>query len=242
MLHRVQFNIAGREATAGQAAEANDAPSAMEELIKSTDYFLEKGPAMVVDATRKAVQGTTSLQPETPVSTSSLSSFFQEVFQEVEKDIWADSKGSALLPPDSASATLGARRSQVERCGETWESQPKESAADAKSLPGLKFGSAPGVAEWLRQKAREMPEEDLARDELTEALLKVLAQPSPGSRFGSEELQQLQEVSGRLAELQRELAEQRDSIGAQKQELAQREAELKAYKICGCQVEEVQGN
>lgn len=36
-------------------------------LIKSTDYFLEKGPAMVVDATRKAVQGTTSLQPETPV-------------------------------------------------------------------------------------------------------------------------------------------------------------------------------
>lgn len=36
-------------------------------LIKSTDYFLEKGPGMVVDATRKAVQGTTSLQPETPV-------------------------------------------------------------------------------------------------------------------------------------------------------------------------------
>lgn len=127
-------------------------------------------------------------------------------------------------------STLGARRSQVERCGETWESQPQESAADAKSLPGLKFGSAPGVAEWLRQKAREMPEEDLARDELTEALLKVLAQPSPGSRFGSEELQQLQEVSGRLAELQRELAEQRDSIGAQKQELAQRESELKAQQ------------
>lgn len=110
MLHRVQFNIAGREATAGQAAEANDAPSAMEELIKSTDYFLEKGPGMVVDATRKAVQGTTSLQPETPVSTSSLSSFFQEVFQEVEKDIWADSKGSALLPPDSASASAQAKQ------------------------------------------------------------------------------------------------------------------------------------
>lgn len=106
MLHRVQFNIAGREAAAsqsGESAEANGEPSAaMQELISSTDFFLEKGPAMVVDATRKAVQETTSLQPETAVSTSSLSSFFKEVFQKVEKDIWADSKGSFLLPPDAA--------------------------------------------------------------------------------------------------------------------------------------------
>lgn len=105
MLHRVQFNIAGREAAAGQSgdsSEANGEPSAaMQELISSTDFFLE-GPAMVVNATRKAVQETTSLQPETAVSTSSLSSFFKEVFQKVDKDIWADSKGSALLPPDAA--------------------------------------------------------------------------------------------------------------------------------------------
>lgn len=59
--------------------------------------------------------------------------------------------------------TLGVRRSQVERGGECWESQPVASAADAKGLPGVRFGSAPAVAEWLRQ--RETPEEDLAREE-----------------------------------------------------------------------------
>eukprot|EP00913_Durusdinium_trenchii_P000202 g184.t1 len=112
--------------------------------------------------------------------------------------------------------TLGVRRSTVERCGETWESEPQESAADAKSLPGVKFGSAPHVADWLRQKAREMPEEDLAKEELTEALLKLLA--APQGRFQSSELLQLQEVSKRLAELQQELVEQRDSLGAQKED------------------------
>ncbi|CAK9006911.1 unnamed protein product [Durusdinium trenchii] len=137
-----------------------------------------------------------------------------------------------LWPPRLAMSelqnTLGVRRSTVERCGETWESEPQESAADAKSLPGVKFGSAPHVADWLRQKAREMPEEDLAKEELTEALLKLLA--APQGRFQSSELLQLQEVSKRLAELQQELVEQRDSLGAQKEELAQREAELKAQQ------------
>mmetsp|Transcript_92167 Transcript_92167/g.112869 ORF Transcript_92167/g.112869 Transcript_92167/m.112869 type:complete len:358 (+) Transcript_92167:76-1149(+) len=106
MLHRVMFNIAGREAAAGQSGESPEAngepPAAMQELISSTDFFLENGPAMVADAARKAVQETPSLQPETAVSTNSLSSFFKDIFQKVEKDILADSKGSALLPPDSA--------------------------------------------------------------------------------------------------------------------------------------------
>lgn len=120
-------------------------------------------------------------------------------------------------------STLGVRRSQVERCGETWESQPQESAADAKSIPGVKFGSAPHVADWLRQKTLQMPEEDITRDELTEALLKVLAANGAPSS-----MQKLEEISGCLADLQKELVEQRDSLGVQKEELARREAELKA--------------
>eukprot|EP00435_Cladocopium_sp_Y103_P072569 s37_g40.t1 len=148
-------------------------------------------------------------EKEKEVSTSSLSSFFKEVFQKVEKDIWADSKGSALLPPDAAGLA------KVERCGETWESQPQESAADAKSIPGVKFGSAPHVADWLRQKTLQMPEEDITRDELTEALLKVLAANGAPSS-----MQKLEEISGCLADLQKELVEQRDSLGAQKEETA----------------------
>ncbi|CAJ1443359.1 unnamed protein product, partial [Effrenium voratum] len=122
--------------------------------------------------------------------------------------------------------TLGIRRSTVERCGESWESHPKASEADAVCLPGVKFGTAPSVADWLRQKALEMPEEDLAKEELTEALLKVLGSPaaSPG------EVVQLREITTRLAELQHELSEQKDSLGTQREELAKKESELKAQQ------------
>ena len=103
------FNNTSFSAGNGSNGEANGEASAMQELISSTDFFLEKGPQLVVAATRKAVEEeTSSLQPETAVgapgevmgrllvnkwqmeeaqvSTSSLSSFFKDVFQKVEKD------------------------------------------------------------------------------------------------------------------------------------------------------------
>eukprot|EP00913_Durusdinium_trenchii_P000201 g183.t1 len=88
LLHRVQFNIAGREAISsktGEIAQDGAESAAMQELIASTDYFLEKGAAMIVTATRSAVQAA-SLQPDAPVSTESLTSFFKEVFEKLEKE------------------------------------------------------------------------------------------------------------------------------------------------------------
>lgn len=130
--------------------------------------------------------------------------------------------------------TLGSRRSTVDRCGQTWESQPKESEADAVCLPGVKFGGAPSVADWLRRKAEEMPEEDLAKEELLEALRKALDVRGDGPLRAAplcDELKQLRDVSFRLAELQHEMLAQRDSLGVQREELARREAELKVQQL-----------
>eukprot|EP00931_Biecheleriopsis_adriatica_P117305 TRINITY_DN92838_c0_g1_i1.p1 TRINITY_DN92838_c0_g1~~TRINITY_DN92838_c0_g1_i1.p1 ORF type:complete len:468 (-),score=107.08 TRINITY_DN92838_c0_g1_i1:81-1484(-) len=128
--------------------------------------------------------------------------------------------------------TLGARRSQVERCGQTWESKPEASGADAVYLAGATFGCAPSVAEWLRQKAKEMPEEDLAQEALADALEKALGArgqtPSHSPMApGPEEVSSLNSLAARLAEMQRELTAQRDSLGTQREELVRREAEIK---------------
>eukprot|EP00440_Ansanella_granifera_P067868 gb/GFBE01073624.1/.p1 GENE.gb/GFBE01073624.1/~~gb/GFBE01073624.1/.p1 ORF type:complete len:463 (+),score=94.09 gb/GFBE01073624.1/:1-1389(+) len=127
--------------------------------------------------------------------------------------------------------TLGSRRSTVERCGQTWESKPVDSSADAVYLAGLKFGNAPSMAEWLRQKAKETPEEDLAREALTDALEKVLdsrgKRPVHAPSTGSEDVSHLKELAARLADMQKELYEQRDALGSQREELIKREAEIK---------------
>eukprot|EP00930_Biecheleria_cincta_P028216 TRINITY_DN19686_c0_g1_i1.p1 TRINITY_DN19686_c0_g1~~TRINITY_DN19686_c0_g1_i1.p1 ORF type:complete len:463 (+),score=86.36 TRINITY_DN19686_c0_g1_i1:1-1389(+) len=128
--------------------------------------------------------------------------------------------------------TLGARRSSVDKHGQTWESQPVESGADAVHLSGAKFGLTPSVADWLRQKAKEMPEEDVAGDMLADALLKVLDTRGPRpvhapAVANSEELSSMKELAGRLVDLQQQLASQRDDIGAEREELARREQELR---------------
>ncbi|CAE7607148.1 PEX3 [Symbiodinium natans] len=116
LLHRVQFNLAGREVAAQpqdgrtgavQDSKANgeEASSSMQELIDSTEYFLEKGPGMMSAAARKAVQDAIAagpLLPDTSVNSESLSAFFKQVFDKMEQDVWGGSKGSALLPPEGA--------------------------------------------------------------------------------------------------------------------------------------------
>ncbi|CAE7558912.1 IRGC [Symbiodinium pilosum] len=80
-----------------------------------------------------------------------------------------------------------------------------------------------------------MPEEDLAREELLEALRKSLDDRGAGPLRAAaplcDELKQLREVSSRLAQLQHEMLAQQDSLGAQREELARREAELKVQQL-----------
>jgi len=77
--------------------------------------------------------------------------------------------------------TLEARRSLIDRSGETWESQPATSHADAsaKRCAGvnLELGDAPSAHEWLRQKADEVPEEDALGDALEELIRGRGSQP-----------------------------------------------------------------
>ncbi|CAK9006866.1 unnamed protein product [Durusdinium trenchii] len=156
LLHRVQFNIAGREAISsktGEIAQDGAESAAMQELIASTDYFLEKGAAMIVTATRSAVQAA-SLQPDAPVSTESLTSFFKEVFEKLEKEIWADGKGSALLPPDANSASqakplLDEARDYLES-PQLLQALRSVTSAAAERLP-FDLGKATNKAEALKE-------------------------------------------------------------------------------------------
>ncbi|CAJ1379928.1 unnamed protein product [Effrenium voratum] len=108
LLHRVQFNIAGREVAVrhhDEMMDANEEGSAVMQLIDSTEFFLEQGPALVSAAARRAVKealATANLLPDTAVTAATLSAFFKEVFEKMEPELWADSKGSSLLPPDNA--------------------------------------------------------------------------------------------------------------------------------------------
>lgn len=77
LLHRLQFNLAARE----KMLESE----AAQELINSTEFFLEKGADRVATSTRRAVQAL-QLQPESKVTVTELSGVFQEVFEKLEED------------------------------------------------------------------------------------------------------------------------------------------------------------
>eukprot|EP00931_Biecheleriopsis_adriatica_P039473 TRINITY_DN22576_c0_g1_i1.p1 TRINITY_DN22576_c0_g1~~TRINITY_DN22576_c0_g1_i1.p1 ORF type:complete len:379 (-),score=116.72 TRINITY_DN22576_c0_g1_i1:149-1285(-) len=111
LLHRIEFNIAGREIHAAEQrkapAEADTKEAAViEEFFKALDFFAEKGPAVVVSAARTAVEACAvkdSLSPQSVVTAETLSSFFRDVFRAMDEAILAENKGaSILLPPDDA--------------------------------------------------------------------------------------------------------------------------------------------
>jgi len=111
LLHRIINNIAGREARgrlsqqgAGATAKANgeEEASSMKELIDSTEYFLKEGPERMAAAARKAVKAAAEavpLPPESSVNSESLSTFFVDVFNRMDQDVWENQKGASLLPP-----------------------------------------------------------------------------------------------------------------------------------------------
>lgn len=121
LFHRVEFNIVGREMLAADSrkpvAEGHSAaapepmPDHLEELINSTEYFLEHGPEKVAIAIRKAVEVSfknSPLSPQTKVTSETLTTFIREVCQEADRELLSESKGAVtLLPPEGEPASLG---------------------------------------------------------------------------------------------------------------------------------------
>eukprot|EP00439_Symbiodinium_sp_Y106_P083258 s60_g23.t1 len=224
----------------------------MKELIDSTEYFLKEGPERMAAAARKAVKAAAEavpLLPESTVNAESLSAFFVDVFNRMDqelaffrtRDVWENQKGSSLLPPaqddEKAKRELCLAIDLTHASESEADVEPSASlvqvlsvavaASEAVCLPGVKFGVAPSVADWLRRKAEEMPEEDLAKEELLEALRKALDVRGDGPlRCWRSET--AWERNARMRVLLSAL-----SFPAQPrfQELARREAELKVQQL-----------
>lgn len=125
-------------------------------------------------------------------------------------------------------AALGRRRVDVEAAGQTWESAPAKSSADASHLAGLNF-DAPSAQEWL-QRLEQTPEEDMLAEALAEGLAEKRQALPPHVLPGvtPKDAARLGELSTALAALQRQFAAERAGLGEAREELARREAELRA--------------
>lgn len=130
--------------------------------------------------------------------------------------------------------TLEARRSAVETGGQTWESAPSDSRADASHFKGMEFGKTPAAAEWMKGKVADTPEEDAGND-MIEALDDVLK--TRGSRpthapapVTSEDEHRLTEMSNTLISLQRIKLQERGQLEQEHAEVANHEAKVKALE------------
>mmetsp|Transcript_56505 Transcript_56505/g.160203 ORF Transcript_56505/g.160203 Transcript_56505/m.160203 type:complete len:454 (-) Transcript_56505:137-1498(-) len=123
-------------------------------------------------------------------------------------------------------SALFKRKSQVETGGQTWESAPEQSNADASAhLQGLKF-DAPAVQDWLQQ-LDITPEEDMLAQALADGLAERRGEGMPEHVIAAGD-RRLQELAAKLAEMQRAFAEERESLGSRCEELERREAEIRA--------------
>lgn len=130
--------------------------------------------------------------------------------------------------PSELISKLFKRRSDVEAGGQTWESTPGESSADASHLADLKF-DAPSAQAWLQQ-LDVTPEEDA----LAEAIADGLAERRRAlpkhllSAVTDEDTARLNELAAQLATLQKALAEERSGLGEKREELLKREEDIRA--------------
>mmetsp|Transcript_47267 Transcript_47267/g.119736 ORF Transcript_47267/g.119736 Transcript_47267/m.119736 type:complete len:454 (+) Transcript_47267:208-1569(+) len=123
-------------------------------------------------------------------------------------------------------SALFKRKSQVDNGGQTWESAPEQSNADASAhLQGLKF-DAPAVQDWLQQ-LDITPEEDMLAQALADGLAERRGEGMPEHVIAAGD-RRLRELAAKLAETQRAFAEERESLGSRCAELERREAEIRA--------------
>eukprot|EP00928_Gymnodinium_smaydae_P096122 TRINITY_DN8425_c0_g2_i1.p1 TRINITY_DN8425_c0_g2~~TRINITY_DN8425_c0_g2_i1.p1 ORF type:complete len:460 (+),score=94.74 TRINITY_DN8425_c0_g2_i1:184-1563(+) len=130
--------------------------------------------------------------------------------------------------PSELISKLFKRRCDVDADGETWESAPAESSADATAhLNGLPL-DAPAAAEWLR-KLEDTPEEDTLAEALAEAVAErgELPEHAPG-KPSAEDAEKVRILAETLAQMREQFAQEREKLGGEKEELSRREAELAA--------------
>eukprot|EP00927_Polykrikos_kofoidii_P034686 TRINITY_DN29378_c0_g1_i1.p1 TRINITY_DN29378_c0_g1~~TRINITY_DN29378_c0_g1_i1.p1 ORF type:complete len:474 (-),score=91.13 TRINITY_DN29378_c0_g1_i1:441-1811(-) len=118
------------------------------------------------------------------------------------------------------------RRSKIDNVAETWESDPRESNADAKHLADLPLG-APSQLDWVRS-LDPTPEEDTLAEALSEALEERGSRPAHSPKDVDTEAAKLRELAEALHKMQEKFNAEREQLGGKREELVKREAELKA--------------
>lgn len=132
LMHRVGFNIVGRELTgelgdsgAGNSSDGatstkgGDGQSVHAAFLKCLDHLHEEGAAKIAEAIRKAVSVCTDrakLGPQSKVSQNDLEKLFLDTCREADSGILQHSKGSALLLPDGLNDCVpAAEQAEVKR-------------------------------------------------------------------------------------------------------------------------------
>lgn len=120
------------------------------------------------------------------------------------------------------------RRSDVEAGGQSWESKPEQSSADATHLADLKF-DAPPAQVWLQQ-LDITPEEDALAEAIADGLAERREALPQHLRpaVTEEEAARLEELAQQLVALKKALESERDGLGEARGELERREADIRA--------------
>lgn len=130
------------------------------------------------------------------------------------------------MPADFLSALLK-RRTDVDSSGQTWESAPEESSADASHLTGLKF-DAPSAKEWLQQ-LEPTPEEDALAGALADGLAER-AQDGPQAHvplaLTEADARKLKELEDSLQALRLQISNEANALSKEREDIVRRETEL----------------
>lgn len=122
------------------------------------------------------------------------------------------------------------RKSEVDTGGQTWESAPTKSNADAAThLSGLIFGARP-AQEWLQQ-LEPTPEEDMLLEAVVEGFAERRENLPGHVPSDAKDGEALRQVSEQLAELRRVLDDERRNLGAEREELTARAEELQRREV-----------
>jgi len=128
ILHRVGFNIVGRELAGGSESGNNDGVASTEgaeadsfhaAFLQCLDHLHEDGAAKIAEAIRKAVSicmDRAKLGPQSKVSREELEKLLIDSCREADSDLLEQSKGAALLLPDGLNDRApAAQRAEVKR-------------------------------------------------------------------------------------------------------------------------------
>lgn len=107
LLHRVEFNIVGRELAQSVKQPSQDGSNSSEveltTFLESAEHFQERAIKQITNAVRKAaiaVVERSSLVPTSRVTAADLEKFFLDVFKEADAELLEGEKGAAVMLPE----------------------------------------------------------------------------------------------------------------------------------------------